>query len=85
LDIQLASQIEDAVNFALATQLSEEVTVTSLKRESTLQEVPFSVAAPTEDVLQRRGVTDIEVTAGAPPHIGFSHGARSSGLETAMS
>ncbi len=37
--------------------------MTSLKRESTLLEVPFSVAAPTEDELRKRGVDDIEGVA----------------------
>ena len=62
-DLKLEAGATLSVNFGLAAQLSEEVTVTSLKRESTLQEVPFSVAAPTEEVLQRRGVTDLEGVA----------------------
>lgn len=48
------------VDFSLQAQLSEEVTVTALKRESTVLDVPFSVAAPTEQVLRDRGVEDIE-------------------------
>lgn len=39
---------------------SEEVTVTSRKREESLSEVPFSVAAPTEEILRDRGATDLE-------------------------
>ncbi len=39
---------------------SEEVTVTARKREETLQEVPFSIAAPTEEILRDRGVDSIE-------------------------
>lgn len=39
---------------------SEEVTVTARKREETLQEVPFSVVAPTEEELRDRGVQSIE-------------------------
>jgi iron complex outermembrane receptor protein len=50
-------------DFALEASVSEEITVTALKRESTLQEVPFSVAAPTERELQKRGVTDLEGVA----------------------
>ena len=34
---------------------AEQVTVTSLKREELVHDVPFSVAAPTEDVLRDRG------------------------------
>ena len=62
-DLKLESGATLTANFALATQLSEEITVTSLKRESTLKEVPFSVAAPTQDELQKRGVDDIEGVA----------------------
>ena len=39
---------------------TEEVTVTARKREETLQEVPFSVVAPTEEVLRDRGATNLE-------------------------
>ena len=54
-----ASQLD----FALEAVLSEEVTVTAMKRESTVLDVPFSVAAPTEQVLRDRGVEDIEGVA----------------------
>jgi iron complex outermembrane recepter protein len=40
--------------------VNEEITVTARKREETLQDVPFSVAAPTEEVLRSRGVDNIE-------------------------
>jgi iron complex outermembrane receptor protein len=43
--------------------LTEEVTVTATKREQTILEVPFSVAAPTEETLRMRGVQDIEGVA----------------------
>jgi iron complex outermembrane receptor protein len=62
-DLKLESGATLTTDFALTTQLSEEITVTSLKRESTLLEVPFSVAAPTEDELRKRGVEDIEGVA----------------------
>ena len=39
---------------------SEEVTVTARKREENLQEVPFSIVAPSEDVLRARGVSNLE-------------------------
>jgi len=51
------------VEFTLQAQLSEEVTVTAMKRESTVLDVPFSVAAPTEQTLRDRGVQDIESVA----------------------
>ena len=62
-DLKLEAGATLNTDFALTTQLAEEITVTSLKRESTLLEVPFSVAAPTEDELRKRGVDDIEGVA----------------------
>ena len=44
----------------LEAALAEEVTVTATKREQTLLDVPFSVAAPTGETLRLRGVDDIE-------------------------
>ena len=40
--------------------IEEEITVTSRKREETLQEVPFSVVAPTEEMLRERGAENLE-------------------------
>ncbi len=51
------------VDASLEPQLSEEITVTASKREQTLLNVPFSVAAPTEEKLRARGVDDIEGVA----------------------
>jgi iron complex outermembrane receptor protein len=48
------------LDFTLQPSLSQEVTVTATKREQTVLDVPFSVAAPTEEVLRARGVEDIE-------------------------
>ncbi|HLE84918.1 MAG TPA: TonB-dependent receptor [Thermoanaerobaculia bacterium] len=42
---------------------AEEVTVTARKREETLADVPFSVAAPTEEVLRERGANELEDVA----------------------
>ncbi|MEM8998303.1 MAG: TonB-dependent receptor plug domain-containing protein, partial [Acidobacteriota bacterium] len=39
---------------------AEEVTVTARKREESLQEVPFSVVAPTEEQLRERGAVTLE-------------------------
>jgi iron complex outermembrane receptor protein len=44
-------------------EFAEEVTVTARKREETLQEVPFSVVAPTEEVLRDRGAQSLEDVA----------------------
>ena len=42
---------------------SEELTVTARKREENLQDVPFSIVAPSEDVLRNRGVSNLEEIA----------------------
>src|SRR6266540_2608194 len=44
-------------------KVTEEVTVTARKREETVQEVPMSVAAPTESELRDRGAQNIEDVA----------------------
>jgi iron complex outermembrane receptor protein len=51
------------VDFTLETTLSEELTVTASKREQTLLDVPFSVAAVPEETLRKRGVDGIESVA----------------------
>ena len=51
------------VDFTLETTLTEEITVTASKREQTLLEVPFSVAAVPEETLRKRGVEDLESVA----------------------
>jgi len=62
-DVEITSGASKQVDFSLETQLTEEITVTATKREQTLLEVPFSVAAPTEEMLRSRGVQDIEGVA----------------------
>lgn len=50
--------------------VEEEITVTARKRAESLQDVPFSVLAPDEETLRRRGATDLEgVAANAPGFI----------------
>lgn len=44
----------------LTEEFGEEVTVTARKREEDLQDVPFSVVAPTEEVLRERGAQNLE-------------------------
>ena len=44
-------------------KVTEEMTVTARKREETIQEVPMSVAAPTESELRDRGAESIEDVA----------------------
>jgi iron complex outermembrane receptor protein len=62
-DVEITAGAAKQVDFSLETQLTEEITVTATKREQTLLEVPFSVAAPTEEMLRGRGVQDIEGVA----------------------
>jgi iron complex outermembrane receptor protein len=50
-----------------AGKTEEEITVTATLREQKLQEVPFSVAAPTEAELTARGVDSIEGVAANVP------------------
>jgi iron complex outermembrane recepter protein len=51
------------LDFSLHAALGEEITVTASKREQAVLDVPFSVAAPTEEVLRARGVEGLEGVA----------------------
>ena len=62
-DVNVAAAAPVALEFALEPRLQEEVTVTAMLREQTVTDVPFSVAAPTEDELHKRGADDIEDVA----------------------
>lgn len=62
-DQQLAEGGSLTVDFTLVAKLAEQITVTAMKREETVQDTPFSVDAPTEEVLRDRGVQDIEDVA----------------------
>ena len=48
-------------------EVKEEITVTSTLREEKLKDVPFSVAAPTEQVLESHGVDSLEGVAATVP------------------
>jgi iron complex outermembrane receptor protein len=62
-DLKLDANGAVTAEFTLEARLSEEITVTSMKREETIFNTPLSVAAPTEDELYARGVDDIEGVA----------------------
>ncbi len=60
LMIEVPAGGSSQLDFTLEPALSEEIIVTALKRDTTVLNVPFSIAAPTEEVLRARGVEDIE-------------------------
>ncbi len=60
---RLAPDAALTVDLSLELAVSEEVTVTAMKREETVHETPFSVAATTEEVLRERGVENLEEAA----------------------
>ena len=62
-DTEVAASGSTPLDFVLEPQLTEEVTVTATKREQAILDVPFSVAAPSQDTLQMRGVDSIEGVA----------------------
>jgi iron complex outermembrane receptor protein len=63
MDVVVASGATVTADFSLEAGREEQVTVTAMLREQTVADVPFSVAAPTEDELRARGVQDIEGVA----------------------
>jgi iron complex outermembrane receptor protein len=62
-DQQLAAGATLTVDFALEVKFAAEVTVTAMKRESTISQAPVSVAAPTGEELRDRGAESIEDVA----------------------
>jgi iron complex outermembrane receptor protein len=61
--VNVAAGASGQLDFSLDALLTEEITVTATKREQTVLNVPFSVAAPTEEVLRARGVENMEGVA----------------------
>src|SRR5437762_669882 len=51
------------VDFTLESNLSEEITVTAMKREDVVRKVPFSLTAASEETLRVRGAINIEDVA----------------------
>ena len=62
-DLKLTAGGGQVADFSLQTKREEEVTVTAMKREETVQNTPVSVAAPTEAQLRARGVDSLEGVA----------------------
>src|SRR6266545_7283806 len=61
--VQVAADAEAVVHFVLQALEMEAITVTAMKREEQLLNVPISIAAPTEQALRVRGVDNIEEVA----------------------
>jgi len=61
--VEVAGDAAKPLDFSLEAQVTEEITVTALKRASSIFDVPFSIASPTEQELRDRGVEDIEGVA----------------------
>ena len=51
------------LDLTLELRITEDVTVTAMKREETIFNTPVSVAAPTEEVMRERSITNIEEVA----------------------
>ena len=62
-EVDVSAGAPKPLDFLLDAELTEEVTVTATKREQAILDVPFSVAAPTEETLRMRGVENIEGVA----------------------
>jgi len=62
-NVQVSAEGEAQVDFVLAALELEAITVTAMKREEQLINVPLSIAAPTEQALRVRGVDNIEQVA----------------------
>jgi iron complex outermembrane receptor protein len=62
-DLRVDSGGTATADFALELKVTEDVTVTAMKREETVFNTPVSVAAPTEEVLRERGVDSLEGVA----------------------
>ncbi len=62
-NVQVAAGAAVSLDLVLQPLTLEAITVTAMLREQQLKDVPFSVAAPTADVLRARGAENIEAIA----------------------
>ncbi len=62
-DVQVAAGAAASLDFVLQPLMLAAITVTAMLREQELADVPFSIAAPTEQVLRARGADNIEAIA----------------------
>jgi iron complex outermembrane receptor protein len=61
--VSVAANAEVVVDFVMQALQLQAITVTAMLREQELAAVPFSIAAPTEQVLRLRGAESIEAIA----------------------
>ena len=62
-DVQVVADATVSLDFALQPLVLYAITVTAMLREQELIDVPFSIAAPTEEALRLRGADNIEAIA----------------------
>ncbi|HEY3219148.1 MAG TPA: TonB-dependent receptor [Gemmatimonadales bacterium] len=62
-NVQVRANGETVVDFVMQAVQLEAVTVTAMLREQRLEDVPFSIAAPTEQALRLRGADNMEAVA----------------------
>src|SRR5437879_6853018 len=62
-NVRVSADAETVVDFVMQALQLEAVTVTAMLREQRLADVPFSIAAPTEQALRVRGADNIEAVA----------------------
>ena len=62
-DVQIVADATVSLDFALQPLVLDAITVTATLREQEVIDVPFSVAAPTEEALRLRGADNIEEVA----------------------
>jgi len=62
-NVQVRASGDVSLDFVMQPVLLEAVTVTAMLREQALTDVPFSIAAPTAQVLRSRGADNIEAIA----------------------
>jgi iron complex outermembrane receptor protein len=62
-NVSVTANSETVVDFVMQALQLEAVTVTAMLREQRLADVPFSIAAPTDQALRLRGAENIEAVA----------------------
>jgi len=62
-NVSVTANAETVVDFVMQALELEAVTVTAMLREQRLADVPFSIAAPTDQALRLRGAENIEAVA----------------------